>query len=195
MPLMTAPRRKSSSETANTSSCLSRVLLTFFFIVTPIFILGASLGSRVFSYRGPGCRVSNDFPPEVLRWCDSITRHAEQNGFSPDLIAALIWHESGGNPKAYSADGAVGLMQVMPRDGKASNFQCKKGSCFQDRPTIAELKEPDFNIQFGTQLLHQYQQHYNGDLREALKAYGPLKSGYSYADRILAVYQQYGSPQ
>jgi soluble lytic murein transglycosylase-like protein len=106
----------------------------------------------------------------------------------------LIWHESGGNPKAYSVDGAVGLMQVMPRDGKAANFQCPKGACFQDRPTIAQLQDPDFNIQFGTQLLHQYQQQFNGDLREALKAYGPLKSGYSYADKILAVYQQYGSP-
>jgi hypothetical protein len=192
---MTASRRKSSIETASTSSCLSRVLLTFFFTVTPIFIVGASLGSRVFNYRGPGCRVSNNFPSVVLRWCDSITRHAEQNGFSPDLIAALIWHESGGNPKAYSADGAVGLMQVMPRDGKAANFSCPKGACFEDRPAIAELQDPDFNIQFGTQLLRQYQQHYNGDLREALKAYGPLKSGYSYADRILAVYRQYGSPQ
>jgi hypothetical protein len=192
---MPASHRKSSSETASTSSCFSRVLLTFFFLVAPIFILGAALGSRVFSYRGPGCRVSADFPPDVLRWCDTITRNAEQNGFSPDLIAALIWHESGGNSKAYSKDGAVGLMQIMPRDGKAADFECQKGACFQDRPTIVELQDPDFNIQFGTQLLRQYQQHFNGDLREALKAYGPLKSGYSYADRILALYQQYGRSQ
>ena len=192
---MPASQRKPSNETANPSPCLSRVLLIFFFTIAPIFILGAALGSRVFGYQGPGCRVSGDFPPQVLRWCDSITRYAEQNGFSPDLIAALIWHESGGNPKAYSVDGAVGLMQVMPRDGKAANFQCKKGACFQDRPTIAELQEPDFNIQYGTQLLRQYQQKFSGDLREALKAYGPLKSGYSYADTILAIYQQYGRPQ
>jgi hypothetical protein len=193
-PKMPASQRKSSSETSSPSSCLSRVLLTFFFTVAPIFILGAALGSRIFGYRGPGCRVSQNFPPQVLRWCDSITRHAEENGFSPDLIAALIWHESGGNPRAYSADGAVGLMQVMPRDGKAANFQCKKAACFQDRPTIAELQQPDFNIQFGTQLLHQYRQQLNGNLREALKAYGPLKSGYSYADTILAVYRQYRGP-
>ena len=191
---MPAPQRKSTSDTTSTSSCLSRVLLTFFFMIAPIFILGAALGSRVFNYRGPGCRVSDNFPSQVLRWCDAITRNAEENGFSPDLIAALIWHESGGNPKAYSADGAVGLMQVMPRDGKAANFQCPKGTCFEDRPTIAQLQNPNFNIQYGTQLLRQYQQKYNGDLREALKAYGPLKSGYSYADRILAVYQQYGNP-
>jgi soluble lytic murein transglycosylase-like protein len=189
---MTASQRKSSSETASTSSCLNRVFLTFFFTVAPIFILGAALGSRVFNYRGPGCRVSDNFPSQVLRWCDAITRNAEENGFSPDLIAALIWHESGGNPKAYSVDGAVGLMQVMPRDGKAANFQCPKGACFEGRPTIAQLQNPDFNIRYGTQLLRQYQQQYNGDLREGLKAYGPLKSGYSYADRILAVYQQYG---
>ncbi|MEJ2599658.1 MAG: transglycosylase SLT domain-containing protein [Anaerolineales bacterium] len=75
-----------------------------------------------------------------------------------------------------------------------ANFQCKKAACFQDRPTIAELQQPDFNIQFGTQLLHQYRQQLNGNLREALKAYGPLKSGYSYADTILAVYRQYRGP-
>jgi soluble lytic murein transglycosylase-like protein len=56
------------------------------------------------------------------------------------------------------------------------------------------LQNPDFNIQFGTQLLRQYQEQFNGDVREALKAYGPLKTGYSYADKILAVYKQYGGP-
>ena len=64
-----------------------------------------------------GCRISSKFPQSILQWCDLITAKAEQTGLEPDLIAALIWQESGGNPLAYSSSGAVGLMQVMPRDG------------------------------------------------------------------------------
>jgi hypothetical protein len=30
-----------------------------------------------------------------------------------------------------------------------------------------------------------------GSLREALKAYGPMDMGYSYADRVLAIYENY----
>jgi hypothetical protein len=31
-----------------------------------------------------------------------------------------------------------------------------------------------------------------GNLRDALKAYGPMDRGYEYADRVLQLYQQYG---
>lgn len=43
-----------------------------------------------------------------------IAHHAEAEGFDWRLIAALIYEESGFNPRSRSDKGAVGLMQVRP---------------------------------------------------------------------------------
>lgn len=138
------------------------------------------------------CQVSQDYPQKILRWCNLITRYAVKHDLPPDLIAALIWQESGGSPAAYSRSGAVGLMQVMPRDGIAASFECPNGPCFARRPTIAELRDPEFNIKFGTRMLAGLFKR-QGSLRDALKSYGPMDSGYYYADKVLAIYKQYGN--
>jgi hypothetical protein len=122
------------------------------------------------------CRVSDRFPPNILQWCSLITTYAEKNHLSPDLIAALIVQESGGKPLAYSHSGAVGLMQVMPRDGIATKFMCKNGPCFANRPTIAELQDPEFNISYGTRMLSGLFNRF-GNMRDALKSYGPMDVG------------------
>jgi soluble lytic murein transglycosylase-like protein len=106
------------------------------------------------------------------------------------LIAAVILQESGGNSMAYSSSGAVGLMQVMPRDGLAAQFQCVNGPCFASRPAIAELQDPAYNIEYGTRMLAGLVSR-TGEVREALKAYGPMDRGYSYADTVLAIYENY----
>jgi soluble lytic murein transglycosylase-like protein len=138
-----------------------------------------------------GCALSDSFPGAVLRWCDLITRHAQSNGLAPDLVAALIWLESGGDEQAVSHSGAIGLMQVMPRDGVAASFMCVNGPCFHDRPASQELYEAEFNIAYGTKMLAGLMAR-RGDLREALKAYGPKDVGYSYADKVLGIFQRYG---
>ncbi len=136
------------------------------------------------------CGISDLFPQEIRQWCDLITYHALQQGLAPDLVAALIWLESGGEPSAYSHSGAVGLMQVMPRDGLAAEFMCVNGPCFSNRPTIEELRDPNFNLAYGTKFLASLLQQ-RGSLREALKSYGPIDVGYGYADQIMALYSQY----
>jgi soluble lytic murein transglycosylase-like protein len=108
----------------------------------------------------------------------------------PDLVAALVWQESGGDPVAYSKSGAVGLMQVMPHDGLAAAFMCINGPCFANRPSIQELQDPTFNVEFGTRMLGGLNAKY-GDLREALKYYGPKDVGYYYADKVLGIYASY----
>jgi len=138
------------------------------------------------------CTISNAYPQDVRQWCEQIMRHAKNNSLEPDLIAALIWQESGGNPTAYSKSGAVGLMQVMPRDGIAASFQCINGPCFTNRPSISELERPNFNIKYGTGMLAGLFNKY-GDIREALKYYGPMNVDYYYADKVLNIYQTYGS--
>jgi hypothetical protein len=137
------------------------------------------------------CEISNRFPDTITQWCPIITHYARSVNLDPDLIAALIWQESGGNPSAYSHSGAVGLMQVMPRDGIAASFRCPNGPCFKDRPVTQELQDPEFNVQFGTQFLADLVAR-KGNLRDALKAYGPMDVGYSYADKVLNIFQTYG---
>jgi soluble lytic murein transglycosylase-like protein len=83
-------------------------------------------------------------------------------------------------------------MQVMPHDGLAASFNCVNGPCFKDRPSTTELKDPEFNVSYGTKMLAGLVNK-RGNLREALKSYGPMNVGYYYADKVLGIYQRYGS--
>lgn len=140
---------------------------------------------------GP-CRVSMRYPPAIQQWCSLITQYAEKNGLSPNLIAAVMLQESGGDPLSYSHSGAVGLMQVMPRDGIAASFLCKNRPCFASRPTISELQDPAFNLEYATGMMAGLLSRF-GNLRDSLRAYGPMDMGYIYADKVLAIYQNYGN--
>lgn len=136
------------------------------------------------------CQVSHSYPAKILQWCEIITQQAGQADLPADLIAAVMLQESGGDESAYSVSGAVGLLQVMPRDGIAAAFECINGPCFASRPTIQELLEPAFNVEYGSQMLAGLINSL-GSPREALKAYGPMDVDYSYADRVLAIYENY----
>jgi soluble lytic murein transglycosylase-like protein len=138
----------------------------------------------------PGCSISTSYPDKIQRWCGLIERYAAQNGLDSNLIAAVMLQESGGNPDAYSKSGAVGLMQVMPRDGIATKFTCINGPCFADRPSMAELYDPEFNISYGAGMLSDLIRR-RGDVREALRAYGPMDMGYRYADIVLGIANRY----
>jgi soluble lytic murein transglycosylase-like protein len=136
------------------------------------------------------CTLGASFPDAVRQWCNLIQGYSEQNGLAPDLVAAVILQESGGNPQAYSSDGAVGLMQVMPSDGIAETFQCPAGPCFARRPSMSQLFDPEFNISFGTSMLAGMIRKY-GSIRDGLRYYGPSGIGYVYADLVLAIWQNY----
>jgi soluble lytic murein transglycosylase-like protein len=84
-------------------------------------------------------------------------------------------------------------MQVMPRDGLASGFQCINGPCFANRPSMDELFDPAFNISYGTGYLAGLVLK-NQNLRDALYAYGPAGVGYSYADHVIQVYRSAAPP-
>ncbi len=138
----------------------------------------------------PDCALNPGLPGEVRQWCSLIESFAAEYNLPAGLIAAVIMQESYGDPLAYSKSGAVGLMQVMPRDGLAASFQCPAGPCFADRPTIAELEDPAFNINYGTRLLaNLFSIH--GSYREALYKYGPINMGYQYADIVLNLWETY----
>ncbi len=137
------------------------------------------------------CSLSANYPQEIQQWCQLIESAASETGVPVNLIAAVMLQESGGEPLSYSSSGAVGLMQIMPRDGLAAEFMCINGPCFADRPTIKELQEPAFNINYGSQMLaNLYSKH--GTYREALFHYGPMNIGYHYADLVLTIWETYG---
>lgn len=137
-----------------------------------------------------GCTLPSSYPEKILQWCQPITQYSAYYGLDPKLIAAVMLQESGGDPDAYSKSGAVGLMQVMPRDGLASEFMCANGPCFSARPSMDELFDPQFNIDFGIMMLSGLISKF-GDIREGLRAYGPMDSGYHYADLVLTIYNNY----
>jgi soluble lytic murein transglycosylase-like protein len=74
-----------------------------------------------------------------------------------DLIRAVIIQESGGNEKAVSHKGAIGLMQLM--DGTARDLG------------VADPFDPVQNIFGGARLLAQLLKAFKGDLDLALASY------------------------
>ncbi|MBE0695811.1 MAG: transglycosylase SLT domain-containing protein [Anaerolineaceae bacterium] len=132
------------------------------------------------------CSLSGSYPETILQWCGLIEQYARDNTIDANLVSAVMLQESAGRPDAYSKSGAVGLMQVMPRDGKAAGFVCKNGPCFADRPSMSELFDPEYNVAYGTQMLANLLRKH-GDMREALRAYGPMDVGYYYADLVLGI--------
>ena len=137
------------------------------------------------------CSLSQNYPHEIRQWCQMIESAASETGLPTSLIAAVMLQESGGDPLSYSSSGAVGLMQVMPRDGLAAEFICINGPCFADRPSIKELLDPAFNIDYGSRMLaNLYAKH--GTFREALFRYGPMNIGYHYADLVLRIWEKNG---
>jgi len=96
----------------------------------------------------------------IARWDDLIAYYAGQRGLDPDLVAAIIYEESHGLPNRVSVVGAVGLMQIMPKEAG-----------FSWRPTAAELLDPPVNLYWGTRTFAQVLQQAEGSLSRALAAY------------------------
>ena len=134
------------------------------------------------------CSYQERYPAEIVQWCRKIEVSAKEHGIDPLLIAAVMLVESGGQPDVISNSGAVGLLQVMPRDGLAASFMCANGPCFSERPSMAELMDPKFNIDYGTSMLAGLIAR-EGNVRDALFRYGPYDVGYWYADKVLGIYE------
>jgi soluble lytic murein transglycosylase-like protein len=141
------------------------------------------------------------YQENILPWCEFIEAAAEKYDLDPLLIAAVIQQESGGNPNAYSGSGAVGLMQMMPCDGRAATcdgcFNAQGVNYFTYRPTMAELYNPAFNVDYSSEYLAS-RISYWGSVREGVFHYGPSCKPsdtdcepYSYTNKVLAIYERF----
>ena len=105
--------------------------------------------------------------------------HAEELGFDPLLIVAIMAVESSFNPRAVSNMGAQGLMQVIPR--------YHKDKIGPNRGRNA-LFDPEVNVRVGTLVLHEGLQRY-GSMQRALQYYnGALGDPKArYTRKVMAV--------
>lgn len=86
-----------------------------------------------------------------------IEQVAREHGVDPTLVKAVALVESGFNPKAVSAKGAMGLMQLMPSTAK--------------RYGISDLHDPYQSLRAGAAHLRDLLDEYDGNVTLALAAY------------------------
>lgn len=132
--------------------------------------------SRVRDWISDTYRVSGKaLEPALL----AAEESAEEHGFDPLLIVAIMAVESSFNPKAESHMGAQGLMQVIPR------FHQDKIGAGRDKYA---LFDPVLNVRVGTLVLQEGVQRY-GTLQRALQYYnGSLKDPNArYTRKVMAV--------
>ncbi len=107
-----------------------------------------------------------------LRHEDIIRQQAREKDVDASLIAAVIYSESKFKDQTSSA-GARGLMQITPltaneieRDSGGTTFE------------LHDLGDPEINIRYGTFLLRELLERYDGDEVAVLAAYnaGPANA-------------------
>jgi len=115
---------------------------------------------------------------------DTIMEAANKYGLKPELLKAVIRHESGGNPKAVSPDGAKGLMQLIDSTAKMMG--------------VIDPFNPVQNIMGGAKYLAQLMKKFGGDLEKAIASYNagpgavekydgvpPYKETKEYVEKVL----------
>jgi len=130
---------------------------------------------------------------------DQISQHilkqSKKYGYDPLFLTALIITESSFNHRAKSKAGALGLMQIRPRTGKA--LASETNIRWQGKHT---LYRPGKNIALGSFYLNKLYNRF-GDMKTALEAYnhGPTRTARhlrrgkrtkDYSGKVFAIYDQ-----
>ena len=100
---------------------------------------------------------------------DAVMKSASKYQLPPSLVLAVITIESRFREKARGANGATGLMQVVP----SSHRQLLRG--------VTDLTEPNANIDAGSAILHGYVDSAGGDVEAGLRSYG---GGKNYSAKV-----------
>jgi soluble lytic murein transglycosylase-like protein len=133
--------------------------------------------------------IPADVENRLAMWEDDIQELCEKYGVDPDLARAVMRHESGGNPKAVSSAGAIGLMQLMPSTARGLGVN---------------PNDPRRNLEGGIKYLAQLSDKYEGDYTKTLAAYNagsgrvdayggipPFPETQRYVKNVLALYRKY----
>ncbi|MCB1940977.1 MAG: transglycosylase SLT domain-containing protein [Candidatus Accumulibacter sp.] len=148
--------------------------------------------------------------PELLRY---LARHPNLKKFGPflkaaadefavdsALIKAVMAAESGFNPDAISARGAIGLMQVMPATAERYGLRGDKRKSLEEK-----LSEPETNIRLGARYLRDLQRMFPDQQDLVLASYNagegavqqynnripPYPETRNYVQLVTQIYQLY----
>ena len=122
--------------------------------VSGVYVPSASLGPLPTT---TGATAPMPVVTGTAQYAGLIQTYAAKHGLDPKLVRAVIQTESGGNPRAISPAGAMGLMQLMPANVHEAG--------------ISDGLDPEQNIAAGTQQLSDLLKEYGGDLDLALAGY------------------------
>lgn len=127
--------------------------------------------------------------PRVKSYDLMIVEAARAHGVPPALVKAVVASESSFNPKAVSAKGAQGLMQLMPATARSLGVE---------QPLHVE-QNLDGGVRYLRSLIDRY-----GDWSRAIAAYNagpravdryggipPYAETREYVDRVLTYYRRY----
>jgi soluble lytic murein transglycosylase-like protein len=141
---------------------------------------------------------SRGWKGSAVKRCEAVVplleEASEANQIDHALLVGIVKVESTFRPEAVSRVGALGLMQVMPRNG--------------DKLACGDLREPEANIACGVRVLKGFLRYYKDDIVYALSGYNAgfaqpnlarrqarLPKNRAYVEKVLAArasYLRYG---
>jgi len=101
-----------------------------------------------------------------LSFNKTVQKEAKRRALDPSWVYAVVRQESAMMPNVRSPVGALGLMQLMPKTGRAIAQQLRL-----DQPNRRQLLKPETNIRFGSYYLRQVLQEFNQNTVLATAAY------------------------
>lgn len=129
-------------------------------------------------------------PREPIPFHGIIVQVAGRYEVDPSLIRAIIFAESGYNPRAKSKKGARGLMQLMPSTAKSLG--------------VEDIYDPEENINGGVRYFRSLLDRFDGDVKLALAAYNagsrhvrnyegipPFKATRRYIKKVLKFHEKF----
>ena len=142
---------------------------------------------KLFMKEGPQSSLSRNYRK---KYDDLISKASERYGISFPLLKAIIKAESDFDPKAVSKKGAMGLMQIMPKNFKLLGLK--------------DPFDPTQNINAGARYFRQLYDRFDGKLALSLAAYNagpkavdryktipPYEETEEYVRRVLKFYYNY----
>jgi hypothetical protein len=156
-------------------------------LVLPDFV---TIPARVDTFGEQSPLPDGALPNESIPFHGIIIQAAGRYEVDPHLIRAIIFAESGYNPKAKSKKGARGLMQLMPSTAKSLG--------------VEDIYDPEENIDGGVRYFRSLLDRFDGDVQLALAAYNagsrhvrnyegipPFKATQRYIKKVLKFHKKF----